>query len=60
MLGVFENRMPRKTFGSKQQGLTGSWRKLHVEELCGLYSLQTVIWLIKFSRMRSVGHAFTT
>jgi hypothetical protein len=37
-LRVFENRVLRRTFGSKRDEVTGSWRKLHNEELHGLYS----------------------
>jgi hypothetical protein len=34
----FENRVLRKIFGSKRNGVTGDWRKLHTEELHDLYS----------------------
>jgi hypothetical protein len=34
----------------------GGWRKLHKEELCDLYSLPSIIRMIKFRRMRWVGH----
>jgi hypothetical protein len=33
---VFENRAPRRIFGPKRDEVTGSWRKLHNEELCDL------------------------
>jgi hypothetical protein len=36
-LRVFENRVLRRTFGVKRDGLTGQWRKLHNEELNDLY-----------------------
>jgi hypothetical protein len=36
--------------------VTGGWRKLHNEELHGLYSLPYIIRMIKLRRMRSVGH----
>jgi hypothetical protein len=32
-LRVFENRMLRRIFGLKRNGLTGGWRKLLNEEL---------------------------
>ena len=32
-LGVFENRVPRKIFGSKRDEVTGEWRKLYNEDL---------------------------
>jgi hypothetical protein len=38
-LEVFENRVPRRVFGSKRDEVTGEWRKLHNEELNDLYSL---------------------
>jgi hypothetical protein len=37
-LRVFENRVLRRIFGPKRDEMTGSWRKLHNEELHGLYS----------------------
>jgi hypothetical protein len=36
-LRVFENRVLRKIFGSKRDGVTGEWRRLHNEELNDLY-----------------------
>ena len=38
-LGVFENRVLRRVFGPKRNGVTGEWRKLYNEELNDLYSL---------------------
>jgi hypothetical protein len=38
-LRVFENRVLRRVFGPKRDEVTGEWRKLHKEELRGLYSL---------------------
>jgi hypothetical protein len=32
-LRVFENRVLRRIFGPKRNGVTGGWRKLHNEEL---------------------------
>jgi hypothetical protein len=37
-LRVFENRVLRRIFGPKRDGVTGGWRKLHNEELHNLYS----------------------
>jgi hypothetical protein len=37
-LRVFENRVLRRMFGPKRDEVTGVWRKLHNEELHGLYS----------------------
>jgi hypothetical protein len=35
-LRVFENRVLRRIFGPKRGEITGSWRKLHNEELHNL------------------------
>jgi hypothetical protein len=37
-LRVFENRVLRRIFGPKRDGVMGGWRKLHNEELHNLYS----------------------
>jgi hypothetical protein len=37
---VFENRVLRRIFGPKRDGVTGEWRRLHNEELNDLYSSQ--------------------
>jgi hypothetical protein len=37
-LRVFESRVLREVFGSKRDEVTRKWRKLHNEELSGLYS----------------------
>jgi hypothetical protein len=37
-LRIFENRMLRRIFGPKRDEVTGGSRKLHNEELHGLYS----------------------
>jgi hypothetical protein len=36
-LRVFKNRVLRRIFGLKRDGVTGGWRKLHNEELHNLY-----------------------
>jgi hypothetical protein len=36
--------------------VTGGWRKLHNEELHGLYSAPNIIKMIKSRRMRWAGH----
>jgi hypothetical protein len=53
---VFENRVLRRIFGPKMDGVTGGWRKLHNEELHNLYSSPSIIRIIKSSRMRWAGH----
>jgi hypothetical protein len=42
-LMVFENRVLRRIFGSKRDEVTGSWRKLHDEELHDSYSPPKII-----------------
>jgi hypothetical protein len=49
---VFENRVLRMIFGPKRDEVTGEWRKLHSEELRDLYSLPSIIRIIKSRRMR--------
>jgi hypothetical protein len=34
---VFENRVLRRIFGPKRDGVTGEWRRLHNEELSTKY-----------------------
>jgi hypothetical protein len=55
-LRVFENRVLRRIFGPKRDGVTGGWRKLHNEELHNLYSSPSLIRIIKSRRMRWEGH----
>jgi hypothetical protein len=55
-LRVFENRVLRRIFGPKREEVTGEWGKLHNEELHDLYSLPSIIRIIKSRRMRWVGH----
>ena len=54
-LRVFEKRVLRIIFGSKRDGITGEWRKLHNEELNDLYSSPNIVRLIKWRRMRWAG-----
>jgi hypothetical protein len=53
---VFENRVLRRIFGPKRDEVTGEWRKLHNEELRHLYSLPSIIIIIKSRRMKWAGH----
>jgi hypothetical protein len=46
---VFANRILRRMFGSRRNEVTGSWRKLHNEELYNLYSSPSI------NRMASQG-----
>jgi hypothetical protein len=55
-LRVFENRVLRRVFGPKRDEVTGEWRKLHNEELNDLYSLPSIVRVVKSRRMRWAGH----
>jgi hypothetical protein len=55
-LRVFENRVLRRIFEPKRNEVTGDWRKLHNEELHGLYSSPSIVRVIKARRMRWAGH----
>jgi hypothetical protein len=55
-LRVFENRVRRRIFGPKRDGVTGGWRKLHNEELHNLYISPSIIRIIKSRRMKWAGH----
>jgi hypothetical protein len=53
---VFDNRMPRRIFGTKREEVAGGWRRLHSEELHNLYGSPNIIRVIKSRRMRWMGH----
>jgi transcription termination factor 2 len=54
---VCENRvLLRRIFGPKRDEVTGEWRKLHNKEIGDLYSLPSIIRIIKSRRMRWAGH----
>ena len=46
----------RRVFGAKRDKVTGEWRKLHNEELSDLYSLPSIVRVVKSRRMRWAGH----
>ena len=54
-LRVFEDRVLR-IFEPKRDEVTGEWRKLHNEELNGLYFSSNIIRVIKSRRMILPGH----
>jgi hypothetical protein len=55
-LRVFENRVLRRIFGPKRDGVREKWRKLHSGELHNLYSSPDIIRQIKSRIMRWAGH----
>jgi hypothetical protein len=57
---MFENEALRSIFGPKRDKVMGRWGKLHEEELCELYFLPSIIKIIRFRRMRWVGHVAQT
>ena len=57
-LRVFENKVLRGIFAPKRDEVTGQWRKLHNEELNGLYSSPntSIVRVIKSRSMRWAVH----
>jgi len=53
---VIESRIVTNLFGPKRDKVTREWRRLHNEELYGIYSSQNIIWVIKSRSMRWSGH----
>ena len=53
---MFENRVLRRIFGPKRDGLTREWEKLHNEELNVLYSSPNILRVIKSRRMGWEGY----
>ena len=54
-LRMFEN-MVLRIFGPRRDEVTEEWRRLHNEELNGLYSSPNIVRVIKSRRMRWAGH----
>ena len=54
-LKVFENRILRRIFGPKRDE-NGECRKLHNEELHGLYRSPNIVKVINSRRLRWAGH----
>jgi len=54
---MFENRVLRKISGPKREGVEGSCRRLHNEELHNLYTSPNITMGVKSMRMRGTGHA---
>ena len=55
-LSVFENMVLRRIFVPRRDEVTGEWRRVHNEELNGLYSPPNIVRVIKSRRMRLAGH----
>jgi len=55
-LRVSENMVLRRIFGPRRDEVTGEWTRLHNEELNDLYSLPSIVRVIKSRRMRWAGH----
>ena len=53
---MFENMVLRRIFGPRRDEVTGEWRRLHNEELNGLYSSPNIVRVIKSRGMRWAGH----
>ena len=53
---MFENKVLRKTYGTKRGEITGEWRKLHNAELHAFYSSPNIIRSLKSRRLRWAGH----
>jgi hypothetical protein len=53
---MFENRVLRRIFRPKRDGMTGGWRKLRNEDLHTLYCSASIIRIIKSRRFRWARH----
>jgi hypothetical protein len=53
---VFENRVLKRIFVPKRDEVIGDWRKLYNEELHNLYSLPSIIRMMKPRWMRRAWH----
>jgi len=53
---VLKNRVLRRIFGPKRDEIPGERGELYNEELNDLYFSSNIIWMIKWRRMRWVGH----
>jgi hypothetical protein len=56
MVFIHGNRVLRTKFGLKKDEVTRGWRISYNEELHNLYSLSSIIRMIKSRRMKWVGH----
>jgi hypothetical protein len=59
-LRMFKDMVLRKTYQRKRDEVTREWRRLHIEELYGLYSLANIIRVIKSRSMIWAGRVVCT
>jgi hypothetical protein len=55
-LRILKNRLLRRIFGSKRDGIVGEWRRLHKEELYAVCSPPHIIPVIKSRRLKLAGN----
>jgi hypothetical protein len=54
---VFKNGVLRKIVGPKRRAeVAGGWGKWHDEKFHNLYSLSSIVWVIRSRRVRWSGH----
>ena len=53
---MFENMVLRRLFGPKKDEVTREWIKLHNEQLSHLYTLPSIVRVVKSRRMRWAEH----
>jgi hypothetical protein len=55
-LRVFENKVLRRIFGPRRDGVTGVWGKLHNEDIHNFHSSPSIFLMIMLTRMKLAGH----
>jgi hypothetical protein len=53
---MFDNRVLKRIFGPKIDEMAGRYRKLYNEELHNLYSLPSIIRMVKSMMLKWAGH----
>ena len=49
---MFNIGILREIFGHNRKMVTGNWRKLPIERLCGLYTSPNIIRVVELRRVR--------